>query len=54
MEVVMIFISQLGEKAERALDGMLHKARVSITPVSATHAKLAISAFRQYCQGRSP
>jgi len=50
----MVLISQLGERAEQTLDRMLHEARVSITPVSATHAKLAIAAFRQFGKGRHP
>jgi ribonuclease VapC len=54
MEAGMVLTSRFGSNAEMALDELLTKAGVTISPVNGTQAKLALAAFREYGKGRHP
>ena len=54
MESGMVLSSYFGATAEQVLDELLFDAGIVTVPVSLTHAKLALEAFRQYGKGRHP
>jgi len=54
MEAGIVLTSRLGKDVEEALDRTLYKADIAVSPVSSSHAKLALAAFRQYGKGRHP
>jgi len=43
-----------GEQGGRELDLLLHRLRVEVVPLTAEHAEIARSAYRDYGKGRHP
>lgn len=54
VECLMVLIGRMGEGAQQAVDAMLSRSGIVVSPVSLEQAKLAVTAFRQYGKGRHP
>ena len=54
LEASIVLIDRRGDSAEKELDQMLADAVIAIVPVTATQAKIARAAFRNFGKGRDP
>ena len=54
VECLMVLLGRMGEGAQQAVDKMISRSGIVISPVSPEQAKFAIAAFRRFGKGHHP
>jgi len=54
LETAIVMEARKGEEGGRALDILVHRAKIDVVPLIPEHAELARAAWRRYGKGRHP
>jgi ribonuclease VapC len=54
LETAIVMEARKGEEGGRALDLLLHRAKIDVVPLIPEHVELARAAWRRYGKGRHP